>query len=178
MKILSRFLPVIVLALVALSAVPSVAADFKVGWIDVQQVLVSSSQGQAANKVIEARAQDYKKKFSAAKVKLDAMKKKLASLKTVGNADAIRSQERSLDRKIQELDLESKYASKDMKELQKEKLSPVIDELNKVIVELGHSGDYDYILDSRTLLFAGERNNITDKAIAAMNKRFSATAKK
>jgi len=149
------------------------AADLRVGWIDVQQVIVSSKQGQAANKEIEAKAMNYKKKFAAEKEKVDAMKKKLASLKTVGSEDAIRSQARDLDRKLQELDLESKYASKDMKELQKKKLAPVIEELNKVINELGKTENYAYILDSRTLLFAGEKNNITDKALATMNKRFA-----
>ncbi len=178
MKRLFGFFSAVFFLLMPVFAESAGAADLKVGWIDVQQVIVSSKQGQEANRKIEARAMEYKKKFVAEKARVDEMKKKLESLKTVGNDDSIRSQERAIDRKLQELDLESKYAAKDMKELQKKKLEPVIDELNEVISELGRSGKYDYILDSRTLLFAGERTNITDKVIEAMNKRFDAAAKK
>ncbi len=158
---------------------PALAGDgLKIGWIDVQQVIVSCKQGREVNMKLEKKAQEYRKKFTAEKKKVDEMKKKLETLRTVGSDEAIRSQERAIDRKLQELELDSKYATKDMKEMQKKYLGPVIDELNEVISELGKKQGYDYILDSRTLLFAGERTNMTAAAIEAMNKRYEAGKKK
>lgn len=46
----------------------------------------------------------------------------------------------------------------------------VIDKIAGVVKEIGNKEDYDYILDSRNIMFAKDAYDLTDKVISEINK--------
>jgi Skp family chaperone for outer membrane proteins len=47
----------------------------------------------------------------------------------------------------------------------------VIADIQKIVDDMGENGGYDYILDSRNIMYAREDSDLTDQVIAELNKQ-------
>ncbi|MDP8259368.1 MAG: OmpH family outer membrane protein [Candidatus Aadella gelida] len=60
------------------------------------------------------------------------------------------------------------------KELQTKKndiYREIADDIQNVVDEVGKNGGYDYILDSRSVIFAGEESDVTDEVIKNLKEK-------
>ncbi len=166
--------------LVAFTAVPSARSQevkkdvLKIGYVDLQRVIVNSKAGKSAKSAFEvkfkAKRDIIEQKASALeKMKQDFIKNSTVMKETVRKqkADRIEKQEKDLNRTREDF----------REELQKEDLEltrKILRGTEKILREIGNSEGYDIILERTEagIIFAGPQVDITEKVIRSYDQSY------
>ena len=163
MNILSRFL---VPAMLALCALPALAGDFRVGYVDIERILRESAPAVKAAQKLEkefaGRDEAIKKLAAQIRELQDYLEKKGAGL---SNAER-RNKERELSNLSAELQREQREFREDLNQRKNEELSVLLDHANKVIQAIAESEKYDLVLQEA--VYRNPKIDITDKVLKAL----------
>ncbi len=163
MNILSRFLAPVLLALCAM---PALAGDFRVGYVDIERILRESAPAVKAAQKLEkefAGRDEAIKKLSAQVRELqDFLEKKGSGL---SNAER-RNKERELSNLSAELQREQREFREDLNQRKNEELSVLLDRANKIIQAIAESEKYDLVLQEA--VYRNPKIDITDKVLKAL----------
>ncbi len=147
------------------------AADAKIGAINIQQVLLSSKDGMAAKKKVDVKMMEYKEKFSKEEQEIMKLQEEIRNKSSVWPEDVKTSKDRALQKRMQEVELESKYATNEVKDLEKKSFAPILEKLKNVIAAFGKKEGFTLILQARSgVLYIDESVDISDKIAAEMHK--------
>ncbi len=163
-------------ALSVVVAVPAVAQDLKIGYVNSERVLRDSNAAKAAQTKLEAEFGKRERDLNDATAKLKAAADKLEKDgPTVAPAELQRRQRELVD---QDRDLQRKRREfqEDLNQRRNEELAAVVERANRVIRQIYESEKYDLILQE--VVFASGRVDITDKVIRTLNGPASATSGK
>ena len=164
-------------AVVALSA----SADMKIGVVDLL-VLIRNHPNYDSNKeLLSSTDKDYKKKLDEIKSEGESLQeegKKLAEqvrspiLAAKAKAD-IEAQLMDIQKKL--MGIEQRYRSEamrcrqDLQDLESRLLKTTTDDLRKRIAKYAGENGYDFVFDMSATPFSGEKYDVTDEMLAAMN---------
>ena len=171
-----KFLTIMFLISIMLTGVigQAVAKDSKVtiATMNLQKVIAVSKTGQAAKKAVTKKFEDYQKKIKKEEDSLMTLKDEIEKKGAVWS-DEIRTQkEREFKRRVQALEEESQYASNDMKGFEKEKVEPILKELEEIIEKFGKNKGYTLILDtSKGVLYQDESIDISSELASELDKQ-------
>lgn len=153
-------------AMVAI-AVPAVAQELKIGYVNSERVLRDAAPAKAAQTKLEAEFGKRDRELIEQAQKLNAAAEKLEKdAPTLGEAERTRRQRDVLE---MERDLQRKRRAfqEDLQQRKNEELAGVVERANRVIKQIFESEKYDLILTE--VPFASARVDITDKVIKALN---------
>jgi outer membrane protein len=149
-------------------------STLKIGVMNLQKILAISTSGQAAKAAVTKKFDSYQTKLRKEEESLLALKDEIEKKSAVWSDDVKTKKEREFKRRVQDLEEESKYASNDMKEYEKEQVEPLLKELEKIIDEMGKAKGYTLILDdSKGVLYQDESVDISAELAAELDKRRS-----
>lgn len=147
------------------------AAEVKLGYIDLKEVIAKSEPGKKA-------MAELKKKFDGMKQNLDKQKKELDALQAnLQKQSLVLSQEAKLDkelefkRKVRDFqDLYQNYQVR-MKQDEQRLSEPILRELVTIIKNYGKKHNYTMLFDSNNsgLIYADEAIDLSDKIIFELN---------
>ncbi|MBU0482318.1 MAG: OmpH family outer membrane protein [Proteobacteria bacterium] len=163
-----------VLLLVVFSSYPAFAGDkaLKVGIINIQKVVALSKVGQEARDAVKAKFDEYQVKLRKEEESLVALKDDIEKKGAVWSEEIRTEKQREFERRVKALEDESKYATNDMKEFEKKKVEPVLQELEAIIDDFGKKENYSMILDaSRGVIYMDEALDISAAVAAELDKR-------
>lgn len=150
------------------------AADFKIGVVDMQQILQESPQGKQAQ-------DELKKEFGPREQKLQAKQKQLKELadKLQRNGSVMSEAEREETQKKgrdlqRELQMESQALQEDYNQERQDKLGALQQEIVKQVQTYGRDNQFDLILAKGAAVYAGPGADVT----AAVLKKMQAAAGK
>ena len=146
------------------------AADVaKIGILDAQRVLETSSAGKAAQARIKAqgtqKTEDLKKRAEEFKALEEQLKREAM----------VMSQEKRDDLKIRKVeieDLQKKY-SREMNQLQQQELNRIQADIVKLAREIGKEQGYLLILTKENAVYYPSSIDVTDKLIQSYNAKFA-----
>lgn len=145
------------------------AADLKIGVVNMQKVLTSSSAGKKAQSIIEQKMKSYDSTFKKDKDSLITMREEIEK-KSSAWSDTVKQQKFSdFQKKSAELGTKEREANQELRKLQERHVQPVLQKLEDVIQNVAKSGQYDLILPSNTILFASGQHDITDQVTKALD---------
>ena len=139
------------------------AEDNDIAIVNIQQVLLSSTSGQAVKKVLEDKVVEYQKQFQAEQEDVEAMRVEIEKKSSVWSQQVREEKERDYQKKVRELQTKSEDAQFELQQLEKQTMEPVLKELQKVIADLGEKNGYAMIIDSRAgLLYSDKSLDISE----------------
>ncbi len=165
----------LVLTLFLLAAGPLAAADMKIGVMNVQKVLVTSTSGKSAKEKFDQKMQDLQTKFKAEEEELVTLQKEIENKSSAWNEETKQVKVRDFQKKRRELQEKSEDARFELKNLQDKELAPILKALEGVVASFGQENGYTLILDSKNgVIFFSDAVDITDQLVKKLDAAMAA----
>lgn len=167
MKLLSRRIWVgLVLAASAL-ALPAMAEDFRVGFVNTDRIFKEATTAKAAQAKLEQefskREKDLVDQGAAIKAQSDKLEREAPTL-SESQRSARQKQLVDMDRDFQR---KRREFQEDLNARKNEELQQVLERANKVVKQVAEAEKYDLILQDA--VYINPKHDITDKVIKALN---------
>lgn len=151
------------------------AADMKVGVMNVQQVLVNSVSGKAAKEKFDEKMKNLQAKFKTEEQELVDMQQEIEKKSSAWSEETKQVKVREFQKKRRELQEKSEDARFELKTLQDSELAPILKALEGVVAEFGDKNGYTVILDSKGgVIYFSEAVDITDQLVKELDAAMAA----
>lgn len=151
----------------SLIATSAHTAERKTGYINVIRVLDEYSKAKESRKVFDEKV---KAKDEEGKKLADEIKKLEDELAILSDKAKAEKQKVIDDKKITLRDFFRKAQAELVKE-ERNMFAGIQGDMEKVIIDYSKENGYDYIFDSRTLLYGDEKSDLTDEILKKLNKK-------
>lgn len=159
----------------------------RIGYIDMEYILENVPEYQEAATQLDGKVQQWKKDIEKRLSEVDQMKVDLSNERVLLTKELIEEREEEIQIKQDEvLDYQQKRfgPNGDLAIQRRQLVQPVQDQVFNIVQEIADAKKYDFIFDKSAdivMLFAAERNDISEQVVRAINraaKRTQATTKK
>jgi len=152
----------------------------KIGIVDFQRILKTSSAGKKATDEINKRGKKIEADLKKRGEEIEASKNKLEREALVMSREMREEREREIRIKINDIkSLEKRYRS-EMRELEQRIVGQIQEEVLKIINEMGKKEGFLLILEKREagVMYSPNTIDITDRLIQKYNASFARNAEK
>lgn len=153
--------------LVAVSASFAYSQELKIGYVDIRRAFYEYERTKTLEEGLTAITEDSQEERS-----------KLVGELTQLNDEGELLSGKAKEQKQKEVDvkfLQLKDFDKDLRQKllnkKNDMFREVIDDIQKVAVEIGEKGEYDFIIDSRNIMYAMEKYDLTEEVVKQLNKQ-------
>ncbi|MGH7321768.1 MAG: OmpH family outer membrane protein [Candidatus Rokuibacteriota bacterium] len=162
-----RALGLLVAGMVALCLAAGAEAASRIGFVDVQKVMVRSVAGVAAREQLERETAPIRKDIETRRAEIEKLREELEKKGLVLSADAKREKEEALQRRIRDY---RRFAEDSEKELQRKAQvleQRMLQELSGLIERFGKERGYLLILEKRgaSVIYGDVEADLTDEVI-------------
>ncbi|MSQ81166.1 MAG: OmpH family outer membrane protein [Candidatus Methylopumilus sp.] len=161
-----KFLTSVILFCISLS----VYAELKIGFVEVQKILLEAPQTLEINKKLE-------KEFNVRSDKLKADIRALNDKQTAFNKDSLTIKDSEKESKVKSLDqlrIDIQRKDRELKEdfniRKNEELAALQDQVNKAVTSVAKAEGYDLVVYNG-VAYANEKIDITDKILKSLGKK-------
>jgi outer membrane protein len=159
-------------ACLASSTAGAAESSNKIATVNIQEVLLGSSAGQEVKKVLEAKVEELQGSFQKEQEEVDALRSEIEKKSSVWTQQVREEKEREYQKRVREVQLKTEDAQFELQQLEKQLMGPILNELQKVIKEVGEKNGYAFIMDSRAgLLYVDKALDISDTVQKELNNR-------
>lgn len=166
------FGPIIQLASIALVAatlsMPALGDDYKIGVLNVEQILRQSKPAKEAQARIEQEFKGRDADLARKEQAVQAQSAQLAKDRATLSPEAIVSRERDVDLQTRDVQRLRQQFAEDLRARQFEELDRLKARLDQVLTKYASDNHFDLILQDAA--FVGRGVNITDDVIKALEK--------
>lgn len=149
--------------------------EVKIGYVNSDRILSEFDEARQAQEKLDAEARKLENEYRAMLARLDSLNQEYERQQLI-MSDARRLEKEqeitSLQRAIQEFQIEKLGPEGEIYKKQAELVGPVIDKINKIIKKIGKEEKYDYIFDTvaGNILYAEPVYDLTDKVIYELTR--------
>jgi len=153
-----------------LLAAPCLGADVaKIGVVDIQKVLLTSSAGKMAKAQINKKAREMESSLTVKKEEIEKLKENLEREALVMNKETRDEHERDIRIKINDIkSLKNKYEN-DLKKIESKVVKRIQKDMDVIVQEVGKKEGYLLIISNPVVLYSPSSIDITDQLIQAYN---------
>ncbi len=172
---MKKIITILVVSMILLTTGLKVyAADTatKIGYIDLQKILLQSDEGKQAKVALEKQFASRKKELNQKKQELEDMQKSLETQSSMLSRDAlVQKQGEFVKKRDAFLKLVQEY-DKELQEQDGELTKKILLQLQDIITKIGKDGNYTVILEKSQggILYAPENEDLTDKVMKLFNQ--------
>jgi outer membrane protein len=151
----------------------------KIGYVDLQRILLQSNEGQQAKVALEKKFAARKKELNQKKQELEDMQKSLETQSSMLSHDAlVEKQAEFVKKRDAFLKLVQQY-DKELQEQDGELTKKILLQLQDIITKIGRDGSYAVILEKSQggILYAPGNEDLTDKVLKIFNQESEKTGK-
>ena len=153
----------------------TVAAEMKVGVMNVQKVLVNSVSGKVAKEKFDQKMGDLQSKFKAEEQELVDMQGEIEKKSSAWSEETKQLKVREFQKKRRELQEKSEDARFELKTLQDKELAPILKALEGVVDTYGKNNGFTLILDSKAgVIYFSDAVDITDQLVKELDAAMAA----
>tara|TARA_Y100000768_G_scaffold275116_1_gene210753 strand:- start:1312 stop:1824 length:513 start_codon:yes stop_codon:yes gene_type:complete len=154
-------------------ASPILAADLKIGYVDIAKILNESPAAKAAQKKLEQEFTPRNKQLEAQAKKINKQKEKLKKESDIMSKDQIVALQRKITKGERDLKRDATEAQEDFKLRRRDELGKIENRLKEVILSIAESGNYDLIMTNADVTYASDKSsiNITAKVLKKFNSK-------
>ncbi len=172
MKKFMMILAVSVLLLTAGSTTYAADTAVKIGYIDLQKILLQSNEGRQAKTDLEKQFAARKKELGEKKQELEDMQNSLENQSSMLTRDALMQKQAEFVKKRDAfLKLVQQY-DKELQEQDGELTKKILLQLQDIITKIGKDGHYTVILEKSQggILYAPQDEDLTDRVMKLFNE--------
>lgn len=150
----------------------------KIATVNIQEVLLGSTAGQEVKKVLEEKVAELQGTFQKEQEEVDTLRSEIEKKSSVWSQEVREEKEREYQKRVREVQLKTEDAQFELQQMEKQLMTPVLNELQKVIKELGEKNGYSLIMDSRAgLLYVDKALDISEFVQKELDSRQKKEAK-
>ena len=155
------------------SAGAALAAETKIGFVDLQKALNLSVAGKGAKEKISGKVKEYETLVESRQEELRKLKEELEKKALLLSESARADKERDYQQKLKEFQRFTKDIQEELQQKDNDFTKQILEELFKVIKEVGEKEGYTLVLEQSesSILYADEKINLTDKVIKAFDAK-------
>jgi len=148
----------------------------RIGYIDMEYILENVPEYQEASIQLDGKVQRWKKDIETRLSEVDQMKVDLSNERVLLTKELIEEREEEIKIKQDEvLDYQQKRfgPNGDLAIQRRQLVQPVQDQVFNIVQEIAEAKKYDFIFDKSAdivMLFAAERNDISDQVVRSINR--------
>ncbi|MDD4956981.1 MAG: OmpH family outer membrane protein [Candidatus Omnitrophica bacterium] len=158
---------VTVVTVLAVCAGPLAFAEGKIGYVDLRKAFYEYEKANSLDKQLTDLTE---KRQNERKTKIDAITK-LREEAELLSPEAKSKKQTEIDLKLVQLQEFDREARQELLTKKNDMFKEVITDIQNVVDDFGKKGDYDYILDSRNIMFSKPEFDMTDQVIKQLNKK-------
>jgi outer membrane protein len=157
----------LVAATVLASATAGEAAATRIGYVDVQRVLVRSTAGVAAREQLERDKATMQKDVDARRAELEKLRDEIEKKGLVLSGDARREKEETLQRKVRDLRRTAEDLEKELQRKEQQATQKILQEVTGVIERVGKERGFLLIVERRSagVIYGDAEADITEEII-------------
>jgi len=157
----------------ALAVRPALAADFKVGIVDLQRALNESNAGKKAKEQFKGEFEKMQNSLKGEKDSLDRLKDEIDKKSSVLSDDQKRSKAEDFERRRRDLSRKLEDSDRELRKKDQELTGSILKDLAVVIQEIGEREGYTVILEnsSSSVLYGSKSIDMTDSVIKAFDAK-------
>ncbi|HLC42062.1 MAG TPA: OmpH family outer membrane protein [Methylomirabilota bacterium] len=146
---------------------PAQAAGTKIGFVDVQKVLVKSVAGIGAREQLEKERGSMQKDLESRRNELEKLRDDLQKKGALLSADARREKEETVERKNREARRLMEDFQKDLEKKELGVTQKILQEIQGIVERFGKQKGYLFITEKRTsgLIYGDPESDVTDEII-------------
>ncbi|NLC70523.1 MAG: OmpH family outer membrane protein [Desulfuromonadaceae bacterium] len=152
---------------ISLFALPALAADAKIAYIDLQRALNECKAGKTAKDKITTKYKQLEGQFAAKQKELKKLKDELEKQGSVLSADAKTEKERQYQQKVKDFQRFAKDARDTLKQQETDFSRDLIKELVLMARDMGSQGNYTLILEKNegSIIYGAKEVDLTEQLI-------------
>ena len=163
-----------VLILTLVFTISPAAADEKTGFVDIREVMLTSTAGKKA-------AEDFKKTFEKNKATIQEKEEELKKLKDelekqrpLLKEEVVKEKEVAYQKKFRDYQIMVKDSNEELQVKDQELSKKMIPEILKIVQAIGEKEKYTMIVDVSAipLAYHSKENNVTKRVIDEFNKTY------
>jgi outer membrane protein len=174
-----RIIPVLA-ALALAIAVPraALAAEAKIGYVNLQQAVSEVEEGKAARDLLKKEFDQKQKMLDDKQNELKRMKDDLDKQMVVMSEEAKREKAMEFERKVNEMQQVYVQMQKDLQEREREMMKVIFDKMEAVIKDIATAEGYAYVFEQQNagLMVAPPAGNMTQELVRRYNAKYKAGA--
>jgi len=149
----------------------SLAADLKIGFVDIQRAINDCQAGKEAKKTITKEVEKYQRLGAEKQKDLQGMKESFEKQAAMLNPDARTAKEKEYQNKLRELQRWAEDSQNEINQKRVELERTISVGLQKVIQKLGAEDGYTLVLEKNEtiVLYVSRTIDLTDKVIKAFD---------
>lgn len=167
---MNKLLQIIVVASLGVAMSGAYAAETKLGFVNVEQILKEAPQTAESGKKLE-------KEFSGRQQELERMAKQIKDTEAGLDKDSLtlsetdrRNKERDLSNTKIEFQRKQREMREDVNLRKNEELSALQDRINKAVTAVSEAEGYDLVVYSG-VAYSSKKVDITDKVLKSLGKK-------
>jgi outer membrane protein len=143
------------------------AAGTRIGYVDVQKVIVRSVAGVAAREQLEREKVTMQKDVDNRRTEVDKLREEMDKKGMVLSAEARREKDETLQRKVRDLRRLAEDLEKELQKKEQQATQRILQELTGVIEKMGKERGFLLIVERRSggVIYGDPENDITDEVI-------------
>ena len=167
---MNKWLSLIIGAIIGLGIMPAMAAELRIGVLDMQQIMQKSSQVQAINHQLENQYKPRQMKIIAAQKELRSEVERFRQNSTTMSSKDRDQAQKKVAQDNDNLNRMVASFQQDLGNAQNQGRKKLFADLNAAIRQVAAQGKYNMILLRGSLLYADDNLNVTDAVMKILNK--------
>src|SRR3989338_1165546 len=145
----------------------------KIAYVDLDQILIASEEGKKAktqfDKEVKVKEEELKKLEDALKKKAEEFEKK----KTILNPEGQKQEEKNMQIEFMRLQQMRQKYFEEMKEREKELLSPLVERVRKIIEHTAAAEKYSFVFEKKAsfIIYADDKLDLTSMVVKKLNEK-------
>ncbi len=148
----------------------AVAADTKIGYVDIQKVSSASSAVKKAQATLKQKAASLQSALKKDDNEFLALKTAFDKKNSVWSNAEKKKKEKELQTKYQGFLTKQAHSRQEMKELEAELLGPIQNKIIEIVGSVAKDNGFSLILPHQVVLYSSKATDITDKVTEELNK--------
>ena len=143
------------------------AAGSRIGYVDVQRVIVRSVAGVAAREQLEKDKVAMQKDVDNRKIEVDKLREEMEKKGLVLSAESRREKEETLQRKVRDLRRLAEDLEKELQKKEQAATQKILQELTGIIEKMGKERGFLLIVERRSggVIYGDPEGDVTDEVI-------------
>jgi outer membrane protein len=142
------------------------AKECKIGYVDLAKVFDEYKKTKESEKSLEEKGRAKEAERKKIVDELKKLKDEQALLSEKGKAD----KQKVIDNKLKDLQDFDRAAREELMKERNDKLGAIMKDIENVVTSYAKETGYDYILNSRAMLYGADQYDLTKEVLSRLNK--------
>lgn len=166
-------------AMLLLAVLPAAAQDrIKIGYIDLQRVIVESQAGKRAKERLQSEAKKAEAELLKERQEVERLKGEIDKKGALLKEEDRRNLEREFQRRYLGYQRSLRDSQEELRQREGEMTAEILKEVEKIVAEVGKSEKFTLILERSQLLYSDQGIDITPRVLEIYNSRSAGKAVK